>query len=184
MSIEESIAIITPKMDANGRDWTKNEKLEIEKCYFEITKVSTGTGRSVDLGCSECVESAVNIIRNYRKLVERSEAEEGITPTKEEAVDWTATLKTIATKAKEVNFEIPKEAKTKASQIEALQAFLESTEEEDEDDILGEKYSREQLAAIIKAKTGEEVDLDDPEVTDAALLEYVETLNQDEDGQV
>jgi len=185
--IEASLKALQPKLAIDAKDWTKSEKEHIEKCYHAITKESVGWGRTVDLGCEECVTSAVNIIKNYQAQVASQ-------PQTTEAPEWAETLKTIAAKAEEVGYEFAKTCKTKDQKIEALQSYLnilaaqeeganspEGTQEED--DLLGEDLAvatsptREQLVEIIKAKTGEEV----PEETSFEdLLAYVNEL---EDGE-
>lgn len=185
--IEASLKALQPKLAIDAKDWTKSEKEHIEKCYHAITKESVGWGRTVDLGCEECVTSAVNIIKNYQAQVASQ-------PQTTEAPEWAETLKTIAAKAEEVGYEFAKTCKTKDQKIEALQSYLNilAAQEEganspevaqEEDDLLGEDLavatspSREQLAEIIKAKTGEEV----PEETSFEdLLAYVNEL---EDGE-
>jgi len=184
--IEGSIKALQPKLDIDARDWTKTEKEHIEKCYHAITKESVGWGRTVDLGCEECVNSAVNIIKNYLLSVDDQPK------TIEGGPEWTATLKTVAAKAKEVGFEFEKDCKTKDQKIAALQAFIDAQTAEDEeasaqapgpnaddnDDLLGEEYTREQLEAIVLAKTGEEVPA---ETSTEDLLEYVKDLENGED---
>jgi hypothetical protein len=185
--IEASLKALQPKLAIDAKDWTKSEKEHIEKCYHAITKESVGWGRTVDLGCEECVTSAVNIIKNYQAQVASQ-------PQTTEAPEWAETLKTIAAKAEEVGYEFAKTCKTKDQKIEALQSYLnilaaqeeganspEGTQEED--DLLGEDLAlatsptREKLVEIIKAKTGEEV----PEETSFEdLLAYVNEL---EDGE-
>lgn len=185
--IEASLKALQPKLAIDAKDWTKSEKEHIEKCYHAITKESVGWGRTVDLGCEECVTSAVNIIKNYQAQVASQ-------PQTTEAPEWAETLKTIAAKAEEVGYEFAKTCKTKDQKIEALQSYLNTlaAQEEganspevaqEEDDLLGEDLavatspSREQLVEIIKAKTGEEV----PEETSFEdLLAYVNEL---EDGE-
>lgn len=185
--IEASLKALQPKLAIDAKDWTKSEKEHIEKCYHAITKESVGWGRTVDLGCEECVTSAVNIIKNYQAQVASQ-------PQTTEAAEWAETLKTIAAKAEEVGYEFAKTCKTKDQKIEALQSYLNilAAQEEganspevaqEEDDLLGEDLavatspSREQLVEIIKAKTGEEV----PEETSFEdLLAYVNEL---EDGE-
>lgn len=185
--IEASLKALQPKLAIDAKDWTKSEKEHIEKCYHAITKESVGWGRTVDLGCEECVTSAVNIIKNYQAQVASQ-------PQTTEAPEWVETLKTIAAKAEELGYEFAKTCKTKGQKIEALQSYLNvlAAQEEganspevaqEEDDLLGEDLavatspSREQLVEIIKAKTGEEV----PEETSFEdLLAYVNEL---EDGE-
>lgn len=185
--IEASLKALQPKLAIDAKDWTKSEKEHIEKCYHAITKESVGWGRTVDLGCEECVTSAVNIIKNYQAQVASQ-------PQTTEVPEWAETLKTIAAKAEEVGYEFAKTCKTKDQKIEALQSYLNilAAQEEganspevaqEEDDLLGEDLavatspSREQLVEIIKAKTGEEV----PEETSFEdLLAYVNEL---EDGE-
>lgn len=185
--IEGSIKALQPKLEIDARDWTKTEKEHIEKCYHAITKESVGWGRTVDLGCEECVNSAVNIIKNYLNLVNDQPKTIEATP------EWTATLKTVQAKADELNFEFTKEQKTKDLKIAALQAFIDkltATEPEagamtqasepdaEDDDLLGEEeYTREQLEAIVLAKTGEEVPA---ETSTEDLLEYVKDLENGE----
>jgi len=188
--IEASLKALQPKLDIDARDWTKSEKEHIEKCYHAITKESVGWGRTVDLGCEECVTSAVNIIKNYQNLVASQ-------PQEVEVPEWAETLKTIQAEADSLGFEFAKDQKTKAQRIEALQAFLDSSkyveeesemsqspamEADDEDllgeDLLGAEYTREQLVNIVKAKTGEDV----PEETSFEdLLAYVNDLEDGED---
>ncbi len=186
--IEASLKALQPKLAIDAKDWTKSEKEHIEKCYHAITKESVGWGRTVDLGCEECVTSAVNIIKNYQAQV--ASQPQKIT----EGPEWAETLKTVAAKAEEVGYEFAKTCKTKDQKIEALQSYLNTlaAQEEganspevaqEEDDLLGEDLavatspSREQLVEIIKAKTGEEV----PEETSFEdLLAYVNEL---EDGE-
>jgi hypothetical protein len=185
--IEASLKALQPKLAIDAKDWTKSEKEHIEKCYHAITKESVGWGRTVDLGCEECVTSAVNIIKNYQAQVASQ-------PQTTEAPEWAETLKTIAAKAEEVGYEFAKTCKTKDQKIEALQSYLDilAAQEEganspevaqEEDDLLGEDLAvatsptREELVATIKAKTGEEV----PEETSFEdLLAYVNEL---EDGE-
>jgi hypothetical protein len=185
--IEASLKALQPKLAIDAKDWTKSEKEHIEKCYHAITKESVGWGRTVDLGCEECVSSAVNIIKNYQAQVASQ-------PQTTEAPEWAETLKTIAAKAEEVGYEFAKTCKTKDQKIEALQSYLNTlaAQEEganspevaqEEDDLLGEDLAvatsptREELVATIKAKTGEEV----PEETSFEdLLAYVNEL---EDGE-
>lgn len=185
--IEGSIKALQPKLEIDARDWTKTEKEHIEKCYHAITKESVGWGRTVDLGCEECVNSAVNIIKNYLNLVKDQPK------TIEGGPEWTATLKTVQAKADELNFEFTKEQKTKDLKIAALKAFIDklaATEPEtgataqaseldaEDDDLLGEEeYTREQLEAIVLAKTGEEVPA---ETSTEDLLEYVKDLENGE----
>ena len=127
-TIEESLKTLKPKMDIGASDWTKKEKECIEQCYHEITKVSVGFGRTVDLGCSECVQSAVNIIKNYVAIQERS-----ATPSlKVVASDWTKDLKSIQAKADELSYEFAKNCKTKAQRIEALHKHLQTIEDQKE----------------------------------------------------
>jgi hypothetical protein len=186
--IEASLKALQPKLDIDARDWTKSEKEHIEKCYHAITKESVGWGRTVDLGCEECVTSAVNIIKNYQTAVASQ-------PKAIEATAvWAATLKTIAAKAEEVGYEFAKTCKSKDQKIEALQSYLNVLEaqkeeanspevgQEEDEDLLGEDLTaadattsptREELVATIKAKTGEEV----PEETSFEdLLAYVNEL--------
>lgn len=160
--IDKHIDKLRPKIAIGGRDWTKTEKESIEEAYFQITKVSTvrKKGRTVDLGCPECVASAVNIIKNYMALIEGREeasADAG-------ADDWKATTESIEALAEQLGFEFPKSAKKKAQKLAALEAHIAENsgaeEEGEEDDLLGEP-TKEQLIEIIKAKTGEEVDPDD-----------------------
>lgn len=185
--IEASLKALQPKLAIDAKDWTKSEKEHIEKCYHAITKESVGWGRTVDLGCEECVSSAVNIIKNYQAQVASQ-------PQTTEAPEWAETLKTIAAKAEDVGYEFAKTCKTKDQKIEALQSYfnvLAAQEEganspevaQEEDDLLGEDLAvatsptREELVATIKAKTGEEV----PEETSFEdLLAYVNEL---EDGE-
>jgi hypothetical protein len=185
--IEASLKALQPKLDIDARDWTKSEKEHIEKCYHAITKESVGWGRTVDLGCEECVTSAVNIIKNYQTAVASQ-------PKAIEVPEWADTLKTIAAKAEEVGYEFAKTCKSKDQKIEALQSYLnvlEAQEEEanspevaqeEDEDLLGEDLTaadattsptREELVATIKAKTGEEVP-DETPFED--LLAYVNEL--------
>lgn len=185
--IEASLKALQPKLDIDARDWTKSEKEHIEKCYHAITKESVGWGRTVDLGCEECVTSAVNIIKNYQTAVASQ-------PKAIEVPEWADTLKTIAAKAEEVGYEFAKTCKSKDQKIEALQSYLNVLEaqkeeanspevgQEEDEDLLGEDLTaadattsptREELVATIKAKTGEEV----PEETSFEdLLAYVNDL--------
>jgi hypothetical protein len=185
--IEASLKALQPKLDIDARDWTKSEKEHIEKCYHAITKESVGWGRTVDLGCEECVTSAVNIIKNYQTAVASQ-------PKAIEVPEWADTLKTIAAKAEEVGYEFAKTCKSKDQKIEALQSYLNVLEaqkeeanspevgQEEDEDLLGEDLTaadattsptREELVATIKAKTGEEV----PEETSFEdLLAYVNEL--------
>lgn len=191
-TIEASIKLLQLKLDIDARDWTKSEKSHIEKCYFAITKESVGWGRTVDLGCEECVTSAVNIIKNYLSLVASQ-------PQEVEVPEWADTMKTIQAEADAIGFEFAKEHKTKAQRIAALQAFIDThtakdEEEEnagsgaqapgpdvdDNDDLLGDEadFTREQLEAIVLARTGEKV----PEETSTEdLLAYVMDLEDGED---
>ena len=184
--IEGSLKVLQPKLDIDARDWTKTEKEHIEKCYHAITKESVGWGRTVDLGCEECVTSAVNIIKNYQNLVA---SEPKIAEAPEE---WAVTVKTVEAKAKEMGFKFEKDCKTKDQKVAALQAFIDThtaTEEasaqapepnaEDVDDLLGAEYTREQLEAIVLAKTGEKVPA---ETSTEDLLEYVKDLEDGEDS--
>lgn len=185
--IEANLKALQPKLDIDARDWTKSEKEHIEKCYHAITKESVGWGRTVDLGCEECVTSAVNIIKNYQTAVASQ-------PKAIEVPEWADTLKTIAAKAEEVGYEFAKTCKSKDQKIEALQSYLNVLEaqkeeanspevgQEEDEDLLGEDLTaadattsptREELVATIKAKTGEEV----PEETSFEdLLAYVNEL--------
>ena len=187
-TIEANLKALQPKLDIDARDWTKTEKEHIEKCYHAITKESVGWGRTVDLGCEECVTSAVNIIKNYQKLVASE-------PAIIDAPEWAETLKTIAAKAKELHFEFEKTCKNKDQKVAALQAFIDThtakVEEagamaqapgpdvDDNDDLLGDEadFTREQLEAIVLARTGEKVPA---ETSTEDLLEYVKDL---EDGE-
>lgn len=72
-SIVMCIALLEPKFALNTKDWNAKEKEAIAKAYFEITKVSVGKGRSLDLGCSTCVEDATVIIKNYLKAVAKEQ---------------------------------------------------------------------------------------------------------------
>lgn len=189
-TIEASLKALQPKLEIDARDWTKNEKSHIEKCYFAITKESVGWGRTVDLGCEECVTSAVNIIKNYLSLVASQ-------PQEVEVPEWADTMKTIQAEADAIGFEFAKEHKSKAQRIAALQEFIDThtakveeeagemaqnpaMEADDNDDLLGEEeeYSRAQLESIVFAKTGEKV----PEETSTEdLLAYVMDLEDGED---
>ncbi len=177
--IEKNLNNIQEKLDIGSTDWTKEEKMDIEKCYFEITKVSVGWGRTVDLGCTDCVMSAVNIIKNYQAVVSKAEAEGSEVSTID---DWTSSVKLIQAKAQELGFEFEKSVKTKDQKIEALQNHISQLEveaEEDQEDILGMEYTMQQLIDIVKAKTGEEVLESD--VSYEALLDYVKDLQKIED---
>jgi hypothetical protein len=185
--IDDSIKAIQPKLDLGSRDWTKAEKEHIEKCYFEITKVSVGRGRTVDMGCDECVTSAVNIVKNYLALMERVEGVAPPQPKQEgghdltaTAEEWKATVKSVNAFAKELNYTFSKESKTKEQKIQELEAFLfVDEEEESEEDLLGdEPQTKEELIKIIKAKTGEELSADD-----FSYEELFAIANSEEDGE-
>ena len=187
-TIEENLEAIQPKLDLGSSDWTKTEKEHLEKCYFEITKVSAGRGRTLDLGCKECVQSAVNIIKNYQTLVLQEEADEKAPKTKvasNAVTDWRETGKTIEAEAARLNFTFTKKERTKDQRIAALEAYIaanpvpEETPTDESLDLLGDdEYTPEQLVAIIKANTGEE--LDPNEHTVEELLAKVKEF-EDED---
>lgn len=170
-AIEENLEAIQPKLDLGSSDWTKTEKEHIEKCYYEITKVSVGRGRTVDLGCQECVQSAVNIINNYQALVLQEEAGEKAPKAKvvklvsNATADWRETGKTIEAEAARLAFTFAKKDRTKNQRIAALEAHIaanpvqEETTTDESLDLLGDdEYTPEQLVEIIKANTGEELD--------------------------
>lgn len=157
--IDEHIAVIRPKIDLGTTDWTKGEKESIEKCYFEITKVSTGAGRTVDLGCSDCVNSAVNIVKNYLALI-ANEA-----PEQKAVQPWSETIKTVEAEAKRIGFDIPENAKLKADKIAAVEAVLEL---------------RKQLVSELLKEAGVEVNPD--EYTLSQLNEMSLELLEDEDA--
>ena len=184
-TIESNLEAIQQKLDIGASDWTKEEKEDIEKCYFEITKVSVGRGRTVDLACADCVRSAVNVIKNYQSLIARAEQEpaEGAKVIDFDSV-WKATVKTVTAKALELEFTFTKDAKTKADKIAELEAYMseiEIGEEVDEDDdFLGEEIpTRAQMVEFVKATTGEDTPDD---VTDEELSDYVKQLQDDEQG--
>jgi hypothetical protein len=192
-TIEKDLKQIQQKLDIGANDWTKEEKKHIESAFFEITKVSVGWGRTVDMGCTDCILSAVNTIRNYQALVAREEAgtEEPSVKVQEEITEWKSTSKTVSAEAIRIGLIFTKDAKTKDQKIAQVEAKLasvqsdadhddmEDTGEDTEDDLLGtpNEYTIEQLAEIIKAKTGEQVELED--VTYEDLLAYVNELEDE-----
>lgn len=175
--IEENLKALQPKLDIGARDWTHEEKKMIEESYFEITKVSVGWGRTVDMGCDTCVQSAVNIILNYQAKVQRSEKGEetqhGSGPVT--TLNWRDTHRTIDAEAASRGFQMPKEAKTKEEKIKALEDHIAK-----EDAVKPHAYTKEQLAEVIKALTGEEVNPDD--FTYEELLATVNEIENDQDG--
>jgi hypothetical protein len=184
--IDADIDVISPKMQIGASDWTAVEKQHIEKCYYSITKVSVGWGRTVDLGCSDCIQSAVNVIKNYLALVNRTE-ESNPVPSKAPAKtvskstqDWKASVASVDTHAKALGLSFPKGTKTKAQKIAFVEAQSTTEQQEEEDDLLGQDTpTKEQLVAILKAKTGEQ--LDPEEYTTEELLELVEYANSEDD---
>jgi hypothetical protein len=172
-SIDVNIKALEPKLAINANDWTKEEKVHIETAYFEITKVSVGRGRIVDLGCRECVQSAVNIINNYIALQDRAKATED---TKE---DWTETLKSVHHKAEELGIEFPVKVKKKEAKIQFIIDAMELIGEQETQSVEETEYTREQLVAIIKAKTGEDVDVD-TSVED--MIAYIKELEDESEG--
>jgi len=172
--IDKKIDKLKKKLDIGAKDWTPAEKGTIEECYFEITKVSVGFGRTVDLGCDSCVDSAVSIIKNYIKMSAETE---------EESTDeWKETVATIKAKAKELGLAIPKAATTKADKLEAVENFITSQSTEDEEDLLGpegDEQTEAQLIAIIKAKTGEAIE--PGEHTLEELKAFAESEDSDEE---
>lgn len=180
--IEDDLKAIQPKLDISASDWTAEEKKHIESAYFAITKVSVGWGRTVDTGCSECVQSAVNVIKNYQVIIKRTENGEETQQNGSEAttlLNWRDTLKSIDAEAKEQGFEFPKDVKTKDKRIEALEEFIASKSEKQQKEEVEQEYSKEQLAEIVKAKTGEDINACD--YTYEQLLQTVTELSE-EDG--
>jgi len=158
--IDKHIDKLRPKIAAGGRDWTSSEKEAIEAAYFEITKVSTvrKKGRTLDLGCSSCIESAVNIIKNYIALIQDTDSAPEDGP-----IEWRKSVKTIEAYAKELGFKIPKKAKSKQDKIDAVETHIAEKITKENEDLLGsaelsEEDQKAQLVEIIKAKSGEEVD--------------------------
>ena len=145
-TIDADIETLQPKFELGTHDWTKDEKLCIESAYFAITKVTTGKGRTVDLGCAECVSSAAQIVKNYIALVETAEAAENETKTLRvlpPSHNWKDTHKTIDAEAERVGCEFPEDVTRKDDKITHLEAFIvehpyadEDQDDEDQDEIL------------------------------------------------
>lgn len=143
-SIDAHIQTILPKLNIDAQDWNKKEKEAIAEAYFEITKVSTDTskGRNLDLGCSSCVQGAVAIIKNYLSAVFRADNREmlkadedllGLEPTEKEKMDaqdipsnrqWRKNVTSIIEAARELEYIIPVEAKTKKQMIDAVENHI------------------------------------------------------------
>lgn len=186
-AIEEDLKLLQPKLDILAKDWTAEEKQAIENAYFAITKVSVGFGRTVDLGCDSCVQSAVNIINNYLGLVKASEAgtqtaQHGSQATS--TIDWRDTHALIDREASHLKFTFPPEAKTKKEKIKLLEAHMESLQSASQESNVendAQEYTKEQLAEIIKAQTGEEINPED--FTYEQLLETVTEINNEADEE-
>lgn len=132
-SIESNIKMIQPKLDINAKDWTKDEKTAIAESYFEITKVSTGKGRNLDIGCSSCIEGAVNIINNYLLLSANEEPssadvwkDESPSPMEPSNKQWRKNQDSIDAAALELGVSFPEDITSKKDKIAALEAHIES----------------------------------------------------------
>lgn len=144
-AIKQEIKTIRAKLDIGASDWTKDEKEAIAKAYFEITKESTTKGRVLDTGCTSCVASATNIIKNYLTAIDEPVKEEtAITAkTSEPATvgtkdsdkdadlifspkdkEWRKNLDSISAAAKELEFTFDEKDVTKAQRITALEAHM------------------------------------------------------------
>lgn len=137
-SIEQEIALIQPKLDIKASDWTKEEKEAIAKAYFEVTKLSVGRGRNLDLGCVSCISGAVGIINNYLFQLAEDVAEEEINwpedvkekdeEEKEEFKPsnskWRKNHTSIDEAAGEMAFEFPEGVTSKGDKIEALEKHI------------------------------------------------------------
>jgi hypothetical protein len=65
--VQESIEVIQAKVLAKQTDFDKNEKLHLANVYEHVTGLPEGGGRKrvLNVGCSACVSTAMNIVHNF-----------------------------------------------------------------------------------------------------------------------
>lgn len=61
------IELIKDKVLSNNFKLSKDEQLVLSECYFEITKIATGKGKVLSLGCQGCLLTAYTVIQNFIK---------------------------------------------------------------------------------------------------------------------
>lgn len=132
--IDTEIQLLLPKLSIKASDFNKEEKEALAKAYFEITKVSTGKGRMLDLGCHSCILNATTIVNNYLLQIapleqpgideheEEEEENKGIQPSDK---NWRKNLTSIRAAAAELDFEIPAELTVKKDIIKAFEKYIE-----------------------------------------------------------
>lgn len=62
---QQSLEMIRKKIEIKAIDFNSNEFNALADVYFEITRFSTGKGMTLSKGCSGCIPSACQIVRNY-----------------------------------------------------------------------------------------------------------------------
>jgi hypothetical protein len=65
--INESIEVVKAKVLAKQTDFDKNEKLHLANVYEYVTGLPQAGGkkRVLNVGCSACVSTAMNIVHNF-----------------------------------------------------------------------------------------------------------------------
>lgn len=128
-AIETEIQLLQPKLSIKAHDFNKEEKEALSKSYHEITKVSTGRGRMLDLGCDSCIKNAAVIVKNYVDQLDVEDTEdiwkdepavESKSSEEKSDADWKKNNKTINAYAAELGLEFPEEVKTKAQKIQYI----------------------------------------------------------------
>lgn len=71
----ESLNKIRSKVMRKAIDLDKQEVLYLAEVYAEVTKESTGKAHVLNLGCSSCVNNAVNILYNFVMFHEEKQSE-------------------------------------------------------------------------------------------------------------
>ena len=61
----DSLNKIRPKIIRKAIDLDKQELLYLNEVYMEIQKEVTGKSKPLNMGCSSCINNAVNIVHNF-----------------------------------------------------------------------------------------------------------------------
>jgi hypothetical protein len=96
------IESIKDKVLKNDFKLTKVEQLTIVDVYAEITKISTGKAKILNIGCQGCLLTAYTVIQNYIKYHMNEVKAKAVVEVKivEEAILGTKTYKQLISEAK------------------------------------------------------------------------------------
>lgn len=61
------IQLIHDKVMRNDFKLTKDEERIVVDCFFKISKIATGKGKVLNIGCKGCFFTAYTVIQNYIK---------------------------------------------------------------------------------------------------------------------